>query len=375
MKSHNRKLHTVIAVNVLVFLGLLSGVAFIPPAIVDAYRLFRSQFISPPEPRSELPNYADSPWAERHFREFARLRSQYYDYIVWRREPFDGETIHVDTRGYRRHAANPNADFPVSSAWFFGGSTMWGYGVRDSETIPAFVQKASGIRSFNFGEAGYVAHQSLNLLMKAYLEGGRPKYVIFYDGVNEVSHKCMKGQSVFSTFFETPIKKYVADGSRQDTDSLFLNVFSPTIKTIQLAVARFTGTRADNNGFSDPQLYECGQNTEKARAIAAALLQDWTTAKTIVESNGGKFVPVLQPVAYIGRPNLTYLDAVQKNDGMRIEYQLVYAEIRKQLKEQNFRYLDFSEVLDGAPVYYIDQCHVSPNANKVIAERIAALLH
>lgn len=375
----------VVAVNAAVLIVLLAMVVFIPPAVVDFLRFTRSHVTSVADPRSALPNYAAQPWVKKHFAEFMSLRSKYYDYIVWRRQAFAGETIHIDGRGYRRHA--PNIDYPAAQIWFFGGSTMWGYGSRDNETIPAVADRISGLRAFNFAEAGYVAHQSLNLLEKAYLEGGNPKYVVFYDGANDVAEKCMVGQSVYGTTYETAIRNFVELHSRQDARSLLMRVFYPTVEAFQIIAQRFKGApRSSGEAPNDSAFYECQRNPQKVHAIAAMLAADWTAAKALVESHGGKFLPVLQPIAYIGSPNLTHLKSIVPYMGehlksvpddviLKRQFELVYAEIRKVLAERHIEYIDLTRSLDGNELFYIDECHLSPKGNEVVARRLAAALH
>src|SRR5262249_7649743 len=77
-----------------------------------------------------------------------------------------------------------------SKVYFFGGSTMWGLGVRDDLTIPSQFAAATGIWSENFAEMSYTAHQSLMLLVQLLQDGHRPDVVVFYDGVNDVANKC-----------------------------------------------------------------------------------------------------------------------------------------------------------------------------------------
>lgn len=375
----------VVAVNAVLLFALLALVAFVPPAIVDFLRFARSHVSSVTDPRSTLPNYVGQPWAKMHFAEFMSLRSKYYDFVVWRREAFAGTTIHIDDRGYRRHSLK--SDYDTAEVWLFGGSAMWGYGSRDSETIPADAERISGLRTFNFAEAGYVAHQSLNLLEKAYLDGGNPKYVVFYDGANDVAQKCMVGQSVYGTTYEVAIQNFVGLHSRQNAHSLSLRVLFPAIEAFQIVTQRFkSAPRVNGAKPNDSTFYECQRNPQKVHAIAAMLVADWTAAKTLVESHGGKFLPVLQPIAYLGSPNLTHLKSIIPYMGehlksvtddvvLKKQYELVYAEIKKILAEQHLDYIDLTESLDGNERFYIDECHLSPNGNQVIARRLAAAFH
>ena len=52
--------------------------------------------------------------------------------------------------------------------------------------------------------------------------------------------------------------------------------------------------------------HDCHRNPAKAEAIADLLLRDWEFAKRLVEWHGGKFVGILQPVAYLSRTRLDH---------------------------------------------------------------------
>lgn len=109
----------------------------------------------------------------------------------WRYEPIVGfvaeqqqsRFVNVNAGGIR---SNGGLAHSIDGAiWFLGGSTTFGYGVADSETIPAFLEQELGRPVVNFGVPG---HYSLyeNRLMIHYLRlGFRPSAVLFLDGVNE----------------------------------------------------------------------------------------------------------------------------------------------------------------------------------------------
>ena len=357
----------VVLVNILVLCGLLAALALLPPAAVDLYKMVRSLGSSgASDPRALLPNYQDKDWARRHFEEFASLRTSYQDFIGWRRAPFAGMTITIDADGYRRHGNQ--RPFDASGIWVFGGSTVWGPGVGDDGTIPARLQALSSRSTFNFGEAAYTAHQSYNLLMKIYLLGGRPGHVVFYDGVNEVVHKCRAELSFYSTAQEAVIRERLT--GVQGGPSLLVDVFAPT-----LAVFRMLGKKlAGPASATGSELFDCHSNEAKRKRIAAALVMDWTLAKSLVEKHGGKFLPVLQPVAHLGAPNLRYLDSVKNDALLHSQYEAVYAEIVSQLRQAGLEYVDLTRIHDGEQILYIDFCHVSSEGNERVAARIAAML-
>lgn len=351
-----------VLMNLLVMLALLGLVIVFPPALLDVYKWATAK----PDPRAALPNYQGVDWAAKHFEEFASMRTSYHDFIGWRRTTFAGQTIHIDKSGYRRHPGSPepqNAD-----TWVFGGSTVWGPGVSDAMTIPAYVQQFSQAPTFNFGESAYTAHQSYNLLIKHYLAGGRPRHVVFYDGANEVVIKCRAELGYYSAAQEVTIRERLQGVSYGA--SLAAEVFAPTLQTLR----RFAELRSRRAATPGAEPYDCHSNQLKRQRIAAALVLDWRLARELIERHGGQFLAVLQPVSHTGQPNMQHLPAVPKDQLLRQQYDAVYAEIKRQLAAEKLAYVDLTRAFDGDRLLYIDFAHVAPPGNEIVGRLIAQRL-
>ncbi|HWI19802.1 MAG TPA: hypothetical protein VNT81_18745 [Vicinamibacterales bacterium] len=109
----------------------------------------------------------------------------------WRYEPIVGfvneqkqsRFVNVNQYGVR---SNGSGFHPVEGAtWFFGGSTTFGYGVADDETIPAALERQLGQPVVNFGVPGHYSFHENRLLGQYLRLGFRPSRVLFLDGVNE----------------------------------------------------------------------------------------------------------------------------------------------------------------------------------------------
>lgn len=144
--------------------------------------------------------YASEPWFRAWAAEdAATLYMRWIPYTYWRRIPFAGRYINVDSQGYRVTPQPVGAAPARQSVWFFGGSTMWGTGQRDSATIPAVVARSlesidrRGVHVRNFGETGYVSTQGLIRLLLELRAGERPDVVVFYDGINDAAASAMSG--------------------------------------------------------------------------------------------------------------------------------------------------------------------------------------
>ena len=126
------------------------------------------------------------------FREFhATERIVYEPYTIWDRRYHPGELINIDLEGFR-HTTNNSDSGDALSVWVFGGSTAWGEGAPDDETIPSHL--AALINTWgvdttvrNLGERGYVSTQEVVFLYRELQAGKRPDVVVFYDGINDAA--------------------------------------------------------------------------------------------------------------------------------------------------------------------------------------------
>ena len=118
----------------------------------------------------------------------------YEAFTQFRERPFNGHYINVSSKGFRyieKQAAWPPR---VNSfnIFVFGGSTTFGYGVADSETIPSQLQKElrqqlpnRKIAVYNFGRSYYYSTQERVLYEQLLADGHRPHLALFIDGINE----------------------------------------------------------------------------------------------------------------------------------------------------------------------------------------------
>jgi hypothetical protein len=311
--------------------------------------------------QAKLPNYAGVDWARTHFVELHSQSTGYVSYLGWRRQPFKGSTINIAGPYGQRETVGPGApDKP--SVYFFGGSTMWGTGADDANTIPSLVTQLGGFRSQNYGEGAYTAHQGLMLLIELLQDGHRPDVVVFYDGVNEVAQKCRSELTPKSHAREGRIRAALAATSADKTYDLRY-MAGPL-----LAAAR---ELADGLGLrSQDRTFNCHIDPRKARQIAENLTQDWDVARRLVQSYGGKFIGILQPVAYYSD---TKNDHVRLPELQRRQYEAVYPLIKQKMVGRPDFY-DFTGVLDHPEYIYIDFSHLSPNGNRYVARKLVEVL-
>ncbi|MFC1836986.1 SGNH/GDSL hydrolase family protein, partial [Thermodesulfobacteriota bacterium] len=120
-----------------------------------------------------------------------------YDYFTqFKEKPYKSENVNVDELGFR--PIGDQGPWPPKEEDFvvfvFGGSTTFGYGVSDDQTIPSRLQEMFDTRPelngrvYNFGRCSYISVQERILLEKLIVAGHVPDLAIFIDGLNEFAH-------------------------------------------------------------------------------------------------------------------------------------------------------------------------------------------
>jgi hypothetical protein len=356
-----KRILKVAVINLAVLVGAALIVAELAVVVIDALAPGRTE-------ESGLPNYGGAPWVSTFYREYKQsFDVEYRDYVVWRRKPFSGETIHVGTDG-RRLSTQPGQPVSDTVYAFYGGSTMWGDGNRDQDTIPSIFARQNQVNVQNNGEGGYIARQSLAWLVNGYIteKDPRKKVVVFYDGVNDVVQRCWRENSGIGTYRERGIRQKIAGAY-----TVWIFNFRPVVDYLD-------GLREDLGKLSKPQsAFNCAASAARSKEVARTLIETWRQAQLLAEAHGDAFVAVLQPVAYVGSPNLSQLPDVVSDRPMRSpEYRAVYPEIRALAgKEPGLHFLDLTDAYDGDDYYYVDCCHVSPNAHEVLVRRLSAAMH
>lgn len=350
MNSRNKL--KILLLNVVILLGLLAGMEFLSMIALDVMQLNRDKKL---DERINLLNYKNNEWATTYFKEKVENVSQYQSYYEWKKRPFEGETINVDSFGHRM-----SKEYPPIQGWkkplaiFLGGSTMFGVGSRDHETIPSqFVKLSNGrYKAINMGEGAFSAFQSY-LYFQIQMSKGteRPDVVVSYDGVNNSGF----GRGHFEHPRENQMQRILkgADGGKYR----FLN-----------------HTRSFINSFKVKKGKEANStnSTIGQKKAAIELLESWLLMKYLCDRIGAKFICILQPVAFRGMPDLAHNPKLREERSAYYDY---YRYVHEFLKMEKYamlqnHFVDMSAAFDHVPLVYIDFCHTSPNGNSIIANLI-----
>jgi lysophospholipase L1-like esterase len=329
-------------------------------------------------------------WSE----EMRALIPVYHPFLGFIFKNINTPNIHIDDSGIRTTAFNmPKEGDTYKKIYFFGGSAMTGYGVKDNETIPSYIAQrlnTQGVRYhfFNYGQIRYNSNQELLFLLLQLKEGNIPDLVIFYDGFNDavLTPKTSTQDTLNGIVGEDEYKNRLGS-----LDSLFLPVGKnssiidvPTIRRIgefiftrvklidyPVTIIRYFSERyapqeqAATHEVSDLMIRKTVENYEKNARILDALSTQYHF----------KYLLLWQPLPQFKK--LTNEEALDTEipyypDDVTIIQNTVAALHEKEIPN----FYDLSDSFDNyAEVsVFMDAIHLAPAGNKIVAEKISGLI-
>ena len=313
--------------------------------------------------RADLPAYSNKSKAKTVLKEFKMLSTEYKSFLGWRRKPFVSEYTNIKGKYQNRVSTNESLD---NSFWFFGGSTIWGTGVSDYNTIPSFFAKISGEKVFNFGETGWTSRQSLNQLINLIGDGEKPKVVIFYTGINDYHAGCRAENKVLAAHDRDQQFSTIINDNK--TKNFIKWLFNP-----YLSISKKINIKQKNNRL----LYDCLTDDKKAISVANHFINNLYTAFLVSKRANSEFFFILQPSIYSSTSPKEYLDI---DNQTRLRNQKVFnliankmEEICKKDREFCISFADGRSWLNVNDKVFIDDAHLTPKGNRLIAEKIIKL--
>ncbi|MEA2905218.1 MAG: hypothetical protein QOG83_3345 [Alphaproteobacteria bacterium] len=287
----------------------------------------------------------------------ASSRIVYKSFVEWRGSEIKTADFNVGGPLMQRRTVNDNTE-GSRKVYFFGGSTMWGAGSNDVQTIPSQFAAATRIHSENFAVPGYIAHQSLVNLIQLLQDGHRPDLVVFYDGINDVWAKCRREHDAHSHMWERDYRAILSD-SKPDTFSHYLRAVVRLVERINNEISQSLGEG----------VYDCASDPAKAEAIAENLVRDWQFASRLAKLFDAKFIGLFQPVSYLTGSAATRFKASRN---LEPQFTAVYPLIRKKIAAGGEIH-DLVSLFDPDESVYLDFAHVNAVGNGYVAKKIVEL--
>ncbi len=315
--------------------------------------------------------YRNRDWSEEFLERQASLKLRYQPFVGWRRTDCRSPNLNViDGERVTVHPTEPSPS--AVNIWCFGGSTMWGEGVRDGFTIASHLARIAqeaghDVRVRNLGESGWVFTQEALCFALHSRDGERPDIALFYDGVNDVFSAYQSG---------------LTDGGPQNRD-IFENYFKQGYdvrRRWRHKIALYRAAMKVVARFSDAWQPVVGREIDGARA-AAEVAEKYFQTLDFVQRIGRAYdietaffwqpTIVFQPDFRTAECDAYKCGYTPSMEGMLDFYVLTTEQIRSH-GGQGSTVMDLSRCLGPSPPegYFVDHNHLNEEGNGIIARAI-----
>ncbi|HVH28482.1 MAG TPA: SGNH/GDSL hydrolase family protein [Vicinamibacterales bacterium] len=334
------------------------------------------------DPRSASSYYSSQDWAPVYWREFGVSRRQAYrPYVLWRRHAFSGKTINVDAEGVR---LTPGAVCGPSSFRVFvlGGSTVWGTGSADWNTLPAHLQtelqrvSARPVCVVNFGESAYVSTQSVLQLLLQLQAGNVPDLVISYEGYNDAFSAYQSGRAGVHENLAQLVATF--EGTNRVEQSAIGRLMRSTYSYSLIADLLLRVTHPPEE---EPKLLTYRTMGVDETALAASVVQTYQENYNLVaglaQKYGFEFRFFWPPYIAIGRKPLV---AEEQALARAVDPALdsLYHSVHRMIEAAAPGYSRISDLTgifdDYSGLIWIDDMHVTPLGNQMLASKMTSVL-
>ncbi|MFM8471752.1 MAG: hypothetical protein ACKODH_17610 [Limisphaerales bacterium] len=298
----------------------------------------------------------------------------YEPFTEFKEAEFQGRHVNVSRAGFRvgpEQGVWPPAKSNLN-VFIFGGSTTFGYGVTDADTLPAQLQARLRALAparlacvYNFGRAFFTSTQERILFQQLLLQGRRPAIAVFVDGVNDAVFPA--NENALSAELDDAVRR--KHGQIRD-----LGVLGrlPLLRPVQRLLADDEAPRHRAEQFWS----ELGSGD---RSPDGARLVEWVGARFLANVHlnaaaGGAFsvrtLFVWQPCPFYRLSPTRYPFELSAHDQLvRAVYERM-ARLEQRERPAAFLWLaDVQEELKDP--LYVDAVHYSPDFNAALAARIA----
>jgi hypothetical protein len=302
---------------------------------------------------------------------------EFQPFVQFKERARTGKWVNVDPSGFRRSAnIGPWPPDPHNTNIFvFGGSTAFGYGVPDNETIAAHLQdhlaKTSprDVKVYNFGAGYYYSTQERVLFCALLLNGFVPDVAVFIDGLNDFY--CTDDRPNYCDTLAAVMNGASIERGQVLTGPL---PWLPMSRLARSVLTRFGWQQ----GGDEKKVQKRYDDPEKLHTIMARYFANKRLSEAAAGAYGVRPVFVWQPAPNY-KYNLEYHFLHPKDFGQHTYAQHGYGLMAKALagqsEEQKKDFLWLADIQEHATrSLYVDELHYNGEFSQEIARHIARFL-
>lgn len=294
---------------------------------------------------------------------------------------YKGMYVITDEDGWRIDRSSVSDD--VQKALFFGGSAMFSTTTRNEGTIPSLVQKhfdseRVNLVALNYGMGGYSTYAEIGAFSEALRREKNVRLAVFYDGVNETAMyiEMLQYGNKFSYLGAGgwPFMSATMVGVRNfyaETYGVWQGLLD-VLEKLSSFVRKRHGLVSMGLQLAESELFN------HAERIANNYLHNVRVLQAMGQAFGVKCIFVWQPDIFTTRKRLTEREKKILEVSPVILRELaskVYRIVMYKKKAfENILIVDGTRWLNSIEGdHFFDFCHVSEEANEVVARELAEL--
>jgi hypothetical protein len=292
-------------------------------------------------------------------RESSAEQFVYEPFTQFKETPLNNLYMNVSPYGFR--SIKSQGPWPINpkniNIFVFGGSTIFGYGATDYQTIPSYLQEhlrknTANISVYNFGRAYYYSTQQRILFENLLNTGNIPDIVIFVNGLTDFfNHENIPALTKTLNHYNNSLSHVVGDTIGR----------LPIMQLFNFASAKLTRMGPE---LSD---HEAGDYSLQAQRVLRTYLNNQRIIKAVSSEYNIKPFFVWQPTPFY--------NSFRKLDGLtgwtaysRSGYELMNKKRLNNELSDNFIWLSN---LNSDSADFIDLVHYSPNFSARIAASVS----
>lgn len=326
----------------------------------------------------------DTAWADEYDREMAENSLRWQSYVYWRRKPYQGKYIHINTDGIRlttNAQTSPDKEGRLLRVFMFGGSTMWGTGARDAFTIPSLLSKAlqgrgMNVEITNFGETGYVSTQEVLTLLLQLRKGNVPDVALFYDGVNDTYSAYQNGIAGIPQNESNRIKEFnfLNPERFQELKATFMRGTLDSLSTVRFVKGFLLRLNIRKEIKSIPERSKSDNEEEYlAEQVVSKYMGNMAIVKALANAYGFKFLFYWQPTIFEKKELSNYERSVyagEDEQDIKNFYKKTHSVMRKtESLHSDATFHDISTIFSNVQEsIYSDWFHVGEHGNDRITQ-------
>jgi len=308
----------------------------------------------------------------------------YEPFTQFKERSYHGDYVNVDENGFRitKNQGPWPPDPDKFNIFLFGGSTTFGYGMPDNQTVASYLQEVLSnrlerdVRVYNFGRGHYYSTHERVLLERLLVSGFIPDMAIFINGLNDFYYYNDE------PYYTDRLERFFNGTAQVSLESELLNKLPMTrvANSLKDRVKQILTKKGDTALQNEPEDILFDEDIYNNEAIITSVVNRYLENKKLIEAVTAVYG--IQPI-FVWQPVPTYkydlnyhlfaAGGFGRTSHTRYGYQYMAELVKEKPLGNNFLWCaDIQEHLQKP--LYVDKYHYSAEMSNMLAVTITDLL-